>query len=121
MGVAVIAPGNIHMRLIRKRDGIIEVELNQQAQENSCRAAVDVLFRSVAEVYGGAAIAVILTGMGQDGLPGVRALKGLGASVLVQDIVTSVVWGMPGAVAGAHLADSVLPLKEIIPEVLRLL
>ncbi len=120
-GMAIIAPGNFHMRLIRRRDGVIEVELNQQAQENSCRPAVDVLFRSVAEVYGGAAIAVILTGMGQDGLLGVRALKGLGASVVVQDSATSVVWGMPGAVAGAHLADSVLPLKEIIPEVLRLL
>jgi two-component system chemotaxis response regulator CheB len=120
-GMAIIAPGNFHMRLIRRRDGVIEVELNQEAQENSCRPAVDVLFRSVAEVYGGAAIAVILTGMGQDGLLGVRALKSLGASVVVQDSATSVVWGMPGAVAGAHLADSVLPLKEIIPEVLRLL
>jgi two-component system chemotaxis response regulator CheB len=120
-GVAVIAPGNFHMRLIRKLDGRIEVDLNQEAQENSCRPAVDVLFRSVAEIYGGAAIAVILTGMGQDGLLGVRALKGLGASVLVQDSSSSVVWGMPGAVAGANLADLVLPLKDIIPQVLRLI
>ncbi len=119
-GVAIIAPGDFHMRLVKK-NGRVEVDLNQQEQENSCRPAVDVLFRSVAEVYGGSAIAVILTGMGQDGLLGVRAMKGLGAAVLVQDSATSVVWGMPGAVAGAKLADAVLPLKDIIPEVLRLL
>jgi len=119
-GMAIIAPGDFHMRLAKK-NGIVEVALNQQEQENSCRPAVDVLFRSVAEVYGGAAIAVILTGMGQDGLLGVRALKGLGATVLVQDSATSVVWGMPGAVAGAKLADAVLPLRDIIPEVLRLI
>jgi two-component system chemotaxis response regulator CheB len=119
-GMALIAPGDFHMRLVKK-NGTVEVDLNQQEQENSCRPAVDVLFRSVAEVYGGAVIAVILTGMGQDGLLGVRALKGLGAAVLVQDSATSVVWGMPGAVAGAKLADAVLPLKDIIPEVLRLI
>ncbi len=118
-GMAVIAPGDFHMRLVRKGDGI-EVELNQEEQENSCRPAVDVLFRSAAELYGGAVVAVILTGMGQDGLLGVRALKALGASVVVQDSSSSVVWGMPGAIAAANLADFVLPLRDIIPEVLRL-
>jgi two-component system chemotaxis response regulator CheB len=119
-GMAVLAPGNFHMRLVRKGDGL-EVALNQEEQENSCRPAIDVLFRSVAELYGGAVIAVVLTGMGQDGLLGVRALKGLGATIVVQDSASSVVWGMPGAVVAADLADFVLPLKDIIPEVLKLL
>ncbi len=119
-GTILIAPGDFHMRLVRKL-GRVEVELNQQEPEHSCRPAVDVLFRSIAETYGASAVAVILTGMGQDGLIGVRTLKGLGARVLVQDNATSVVWGMPGAVAAAQLADAILPLRDIIPEALRLL
>lgn len=117
-GQAILAPGNFHMRVVRKLSGVV-TELNQEAQENSCRPAVDVLFRSIAEAYGGAAIATILTGMGQDGLLGVRQLKSLGAPVIVQDSQTSVVWGMPGAVADAQLADAVLPLKQIVPAILR--
>ena len=117
-GRMLIAPGNFHMRLVRK--GLrIEVELNQDQPENSCRPAVDVLLRSVAEVYGATTLAVILTGMGQDGLAGIRPLKQLGAPVLVQDKATSAVWGMPGAVAEAKLADAVLPLREIVPEIMR--
>lgn len=119
-GHAIIAPGDHHMRLVGKQDNIC-VQLNQDPQENSCRPAVDVLFRSIAEAYGGGVIAVILTGMGQDGLLGVRKLKDFGASVLVQDNQTSVVWGMPGAVANANLADAVLPLKDIVPAILRLI
>ncbi len=119
-GQVIIAPGDYHMRLVRGENNI-QVHLNQDPQENSCRPAVDVLFRSVAEAYGGGVIAVILTGMGQDGLLGVRVLKDLGASVLVQDNPTSVVWGMPGAVANANLADAVLPLKDIVPAILRLI
>ena len=117
-GQAVLAPGNFHMRVVRKSNGVV-TELNQEMQENSCRPAVDVLLRSIAETYGGAAIATILTGMGQDGLLGVRQLKNLGASVIVQDSQTSVVWGMPGAVADAQLADAVLPLQQIVPAILR--
>jgi two-component system chemotaxis response regulator CheB len=120
IGQAIVAPGNYHMRMVR-RESDIRVELNQESHENSCRPAVDVLFRSIAEASGGSAIAVILTGMGQDGLLGVRVLKDLGASVIVQDSQTSVVWGMPGAVANAKLADMVLPLKEIVPAILRLI
>lgn len=117
---AIIAPGDYHMRVVRKQEKI-SIELNQDPQENSCRPAVDVLFRSVAETYQGAVIAVILTGMGQDGLLGVRLLKDYGASVLAQDSQTSVVWGMPGAVVNAKLADAVLPLKDIVPTILRLI
>jgi two-component system chemotaxis response regulator CheB len=79
---------------------------------------VDSLFASAAEVYGGAVIAVILTGMGQDGLRGAEILKAQGASILAQDETSSVVWGMPGAVVNAGLADRVLPLDEVVPEIL---
>ncbi len=118
-GVALIAPGDFHMKTVRKLDRV-KIELTQEEQENSCRPAVDVLFRSVAEVYKGAVVAAVLTGMGQDGLRGVRVLKHYGATVFVQDRATSVVWGMPGAVADAGLADSVLPLAEILPQAMRL-
>ena len=93
--------------------------LDQSPPQNSCRPAVDALFGSIGEVYGGAAIAVILTGMGQDGLHGAQILKAQGASVLAQDEASSVVWGMPGAVVNAGLADRVLPLEEVVPEILR--
>lgn len=92
--------------------------LDQSPQLNSCRPAVDALFCSIGEVYGGAVIAVILTGMGQDGLRGAEILKARGASILAQDEASSVVWGMPGAVANASLADRVLPLEEVVPEIL---
>ena len=71
-------------------------------------------------MYGGAVIAVILTGMGQDGLRGVEILRAQGASVLAQDEASSVVWGMPGAVVNAGLADRVLPLEQVVPEILRM-
>lgn len=118
-GHVLIAPGDFHMKLVRKPGQPVAVHLNQDPQENSCRPAVDVLFRSAAEVYRGAVISVVLTGMGQDGLIGVRALKSHNASVIVQDAASSVVWGMPRAIAEAQLADSILPLRDIVPAVLR--
>lgn len=95
------------------------VFLDQSPPQNSCRPSVDALFSSAGEVYGGAAIAVVLTGMGQDGLRGVEILKAQGASILAQDEASSVVWGMPGAVVNAGLADCVLPLNQIVPEIVR--
>jgi two-component system chemotaxis response regulator CheB len=118
-GKILIAPGDFHMKLVSDGSGIRTV-LDQGPRQNSCRPAVDALFASAAEVYGGAVLAVILTGMGQDGLRGAGLLKALGATVLVQDEATSVVWGMPGAVAGAGLADRILPLNGIVPEILRI-
>lgn len=117
-GVAIIAPGDYHMRVVRRLHRV-EIALSQEQPENSCRPAVDVLFRSVAEVYGRTALAAVLTGMGQDGLLGVQAMKGFEIPVIAQDQATSVVWGMPRAIVEAGLADAVLPLKEIIPEILR--
>jgi len=117
-GRAVIAPGDFHMRL-RRGANEVSVALDQAPRENSCRPAVDVLFRSVAELYSGGVIGVILTGMGQDGLRGVEQLKQKGAYIIAQDQSTSVVWGMPGAIVDAGLADSVAPLRSVVPEILR--
>lgn len=117
-GKVMIAPGDLHLKLIRDQT-TIRVSLDQSEQQNFCWPAVDVLFRSAAAIYGSAVIAVVLTGMGQDGLRGVEVLKAHGASVLTQDEESSVVWGMPGAVANAGLADLVLPLDEVIPQILR--
>lgn len=117
-GQALLAPGDFHMRLIKRGMGV-EVTLDQGERVCFCRPSVDVLFRSVAEVFNGAVIATILTGMGQDGLEGVRGLKHLGATIIAQDKATSVVWGMPGAVASANLANQVLPLNQIYTSIAR--
>jgi len=117
-GKILIAPGDFHLK-VAARSGEVRVLLDQSPPQNFCRPAVDALFSSIAEVYGGAVIAAILTGMGHDGLRGVEILKAQGASILAQDEASSVVWGMPGAVVTAGLADSVLPLDQIVPEILR--
>ncbi|MEO8633768.1 MAG: chemotaxis response regulator protein-glutamate methylesterase [Gemmatimonadales bacterium] len=117
-GLVWIAPGNFHMKL--RRDGTdVRVVLDQEAPENSCRPSVDPLFRSVAQLYGAHTLSVVLTGMGQDGLHGAEAIRQVHGQVLVQDEATSVVWGMPRAVALAGLADGVLPLGLIASELLR--
>jgi two-component system chemotaxis response regulator CheB len=118
-GTAIIAPGNFHMAVERAPGGGSQIALNQGAFENSCRPAVDVLFRSVSEIYGAGALAIEMTGMGQDGLQGCEAVRGRGGQVLVQDEETSVVWGMPGFVAEAGLADEVLPLNQIAAAIVR--
>jgi two-component system, chemotaxis family, protein-glutamate methylesterase/glutaminase len=117
-GQTWIAPGDFHM--IVERDGTaVRLRMQQGPPENSCRPAVDVLFRSVAETFGAHTLAVVLTGMGQDGLRGCEAIHEVGGQVIVQDEATSVVWGMPGFVARAGLADKVLPLEELPLEILR--
>ncbi len=117
-GCVLIAPGDFHM-VVKPREHGAQVALHHGAPENFCRPAVDVLFRSVAELYGASTLAVVLTGMGQDGLLGVQRIRAAGGQVIVQDEATSVVWGMPGAVARAGLADAVLPLENVAAEVLR--
>jgi two-component system chemotaxis response regulator CheB len=118
-GKILIAPGDFHLKVISNGGGV-RVSLDQAPPLNSCRPAVDALFTSIADVYGGAVIAAVLTGMGQDGLRGAEILKAQGASVLAQDEASSVVWGMPGAVVNAGLADRVLPLDQVVPEILRM-
>ncbi len=117
-GRAWIAPGDHHMEVARE-GGQVRLRLHQGPPENSCRPAADVLFRSVARAFGAGSLAVILTGMGQDGLRGCEAVRATGGQVLAQDEATSVVWGMPGFVARAGLADAVLPLARIADEIRR--
>lgn len=117
-GGATIAPGNFHMTVAREATRVC-VRMNQDPPENSCRPAVDVLFRSVVEIYGAGTLAVILTGMGQDGLRGCEHVREAGGQIVVQDEASSVVWGMPGFVARAGLADKVLPLEQIWSELIR--
>jgi two-component system chemotaxis response regulator CheB len=111
-GTVYIAPGDRHLVFIRRGTATL-TQLSGAPQENSCRPAVDVMFRSVAALYGASAFAAVLTGMGQDGRGGAKVLRDSGAEVLAQDEASSVVWGMPGAVVGAGLADEVLPLDRI--------
>jgi len=117
-GEAWIAPGDFHMTLVSEGSAV-RLAMNQEPAENSCRPAVDVLFRSVARVYGARTLAVVLTGMGSDGVRGSQQVRDSGGQILVQDEATSVVWGMPGQVVAAGLAEGVLPLEEIAPEIER--
>jgi two-component system chemotaxis response regulator CheB len=89
------------------------VRLTDDPPEHSCRPAADVLFRSAAKVWGSGTLGIVLTGMGRDGLYGSRAIVEAGGAVIAQDEFTSVVWGMPGEVVRAGLADAVLPLAQI--------
>jgi two-component system chemotaxis response regulator CheB len=111
-GHVYIAPGDHHLEVVRVGTAV-RTRLQDGPPENFCRPAVDVLFRSVAAAYRGAALGLVLTGMGQDGKRGAEHLRSGGARIVVQDEASSVVWGMPGAVATAGLADSVLPLDQI--------
>jgi two-component system chemotaxis response regulator CheB len=111
-----LAPGDYHMEVVKLSDGLF-LKLNQGPHENSCRPAVDPLFRSVASVFGGNALGVILTGMGRDGCRGCQVLREAGGEVVIQDEKSSVVWGMPGAVAEADLANGVYPLNEIANQI----
>jgi two-component system chemotaxis response regulator CheB len=118
-GNIYVAPGGRHMRVVR-RDGTPVIELNDGPMINFCKPAVDPLFTSAAEMWGNAALAVVLTGMGADGTHGAADIVQAGGSVIAQDEATSVVWGMPGSVAHAGLCSAVLPLDQIGPKVVRL-
>lgn len=111
-GEAWVAPGDFHMVVTREGTETI-LRINKNALENSCRPAVDVMFRSVADIYGASALACVLTGMGRDGTAGAKVLAKTGASILAQDEASSVVWGMPRAVYEAGVADAVLNLKDM--------
>lgn len=114
-GHIYVAPGDFHMRVV-KRHGAAVLTLDQQPSINFCRPAVDALFLSGAETFGAATLAVVLTGMGADGKKGGEAIVARGGAVIAQDEATSVVWGMPGAVA--HVAAAIKPLDEIAQTVL---
>lgn len=117
-GQIYIAPGDFHFTVRRDAAGFYAV-LDQSPPINFCRPAVDPLFQSVAEATNGNALGVILTGMGHDGREGARALRAAGGTIVAQDEATSIVWGMPGAIAEAGLADQILPLSEIGSDIVR--
>lgn len=117
-GTCWIAPGGRHMKVVARPGGPPRVELDDSPPENSCRPAVDVLFRSAAAAFGPHVLGVVMTGMGQDGLRGSREIVSAGGRVVAQDQKSSVVWGMPGAVVGAGLAEAVLPIDQIVGELI---
>ena len=107
-----LAPSGRH--LVVRRNGVsIEVAPNDEPPENACSPSADVMFRSVAEEFGSRSLAVMLTGMGCDGLAGCRVIREAGGTILVQDQASSACWGMPGQVATAGLADEVLSLTDL--------
>lgn len=95
------------------------LSLNQSPPENSCRPAVDVLFRSVAKAYGPNVLAVVMTGMGADGVLGAQEIREAGGNVIIQDEASSVVWGMPGLVHASGLDDAAYPLEQLAGEITR--
>jgi two-component system chemotaxis response regulator CheB len=118
-GTVYFAPGGKHMTVTR-RDGVAVIAIDDGPLVNFCKPAVDPLFASAAAVWGPKVLALVLTGMGADGLAGAREIVAAGGHVLAQDEATSVVWGMPGQVALAGLCSAVLPLPEIAPKLNRL-
>ncbi|NJR63285.1 MAG: chemotaxis response regulator protein-glutamate methylesterase [Cyanobacteria bacterium CRU_2_1] len=117
-GTIWIAPGDYHLSMKQMNLGV-QLVIEQTSPQNSCRPSVDVLFESVARIYGNRTLGVILTGMGQDGLRGCQQIHDCHGQILAQDEASSVVWGMPGFVVNAGLADAVLPLNQIMSEILR--
>jgi two-component system chemotaxis response regulator CheB len=113
-GRIYLAPGDFHMVLATRGTGTV-LSVNKEPPENFCRPAVDPMMRSIAKIYGKRALAIILTGMGQDGMRGCTELVAAGGLTIAQDEPSSVVWGMPGAVATAGLCGAVMPLREIGP------
>ncbi|MGN6572023.1 MAG: protein-glutamate methylesterase/protein-glutamine glutaminase [Pseudolabrys sp.] len=111
-GTVYIAPGGHHMR-VATRDGATVIAIDDGPHINFCKPSVDPLFSSAATIWGSKALALVLTGMGADGLSGAKDLVAAGGHVIAQDEATSVVWGMPGQVAHAGLCSAVLPLPEI--------
>jgi two-component system, chemotaxis family, protein-glutamate methylesterase/glutaminase len=118
-GALYLAPGGKHMRVAR-RNGVPVIAIDEGPLVNFCRPAVDPLFSSVAQVWGSATLALILTGMGSDGTLGAGDIVAAGGSVIAQDEATSVVWGMPGSAAQAGWCSAVLPLEQIAPKLVGL-
>ena len=118
-GVIYLAPGGKHMTVAR-RDNTVVIAIEDGPLVNFCKPAVDPLFASAAEVWGSKVLALVLTGMGSDGLAGAKSIVAAGGHVMAQDEASSVVWGMPGQVTNAGLCSAVLPLPEIAGKLSRL-
>jgi len=119
-GHVIVAPGDYHMEIVEK-GGKKVVALNQKPPVNFCRPAVDPMLMSVSKLYGAKVLVTILTGMGQDGLEGSKVIAAGGGTVIAQDEASSVVWGMPGAVATAGICSLVKPIKELAQYTVKLM
>jgi two-component system chemotaxis response regulator CheB len=117
-GKIYVAPGGYHM-LFEQKEHSVQIKLGETPPENFCKPSVDPMMRSLIEIYGKKILGVILTGMGADGLKGCQQLVDAGGTLIAQDEATSIVWGMPGAVATNGLCTAVLPLEQIGPWVRR--
>ncbi|MBN1601555.1 MAG: chemotaxis response regulator protein-glutamate methylesterase [Chitinispirillaceae bacterium] len=115
-----IAPGGYQMRIRHASSGVVKIQITDAPAENHCKPSADYLFRSVAKVYGGNAVGVIMTGMGSDGVLGLKLMKRRGAMIIAQNRQTCTVWGMPRMAVEAGIVDNVLPLHEIATELIRL-
>jgi two-component system chemotaxis response regulator CheB len=118
-GAIYLAPGGKHLK-VERRDGLAVIAIDDGPMVNFCKPAVDPLFASAAQVWGSKVLALVLTGMGSDGLAGAKEIVAAGGHVFAQDEETSVVWGMPGQVTNAGLCSAVLPLQEIGGRITRL-
>src|SRR5208282_5436406 len=119
-GRLYLAPGDRHL-LVETARGGLRARLSSDPPENFCRPSVDPMLRSASRACSGRVLMVMLTGMGHDGLAATRLLVAAGGTAIAQDEATSVVWGMPGAIAQAGLCHQVLPLVALAPKVLELL
>jgi two-component system chemotaxis response regulator CheB len=117
-GQIYLAPGGRHMRVVRRGTDVV-IALDDGPPVNFCKPAVDPLFSSAIDVWQGGILAVVLTGMGSDGMRGGKEIVAAGGSVIAQDEATSVVWGMPGAAANAGICSAILPLGQIAPKLVR--
>ena len=118
-GRIYLAPGGFHMKVVKSGASVV-IQLDDGPKVNFCKPAVDPLFFSALDIWHGGVTAAILTGMGSDGLHGSKALVAAGGNVIAQDEASSVVWGMPGAVANAGICCDVLPLNQISQRLVRL-
>jgi two-component system chemotaxis response regulator CheB len=118
-GTIYLAPGGRHMRVVR-RGTDVAIALDDGPPVNFCKPAVDPMFASAIDVWQGGILAVVLTGMGSDGMRGGKEIVAAGGSVIAQDEASSVVWGMPGAAANAGICSAILPLAQIAPKLVRL-
>src|ERR1700761_3639 len=118
-GTIYLAPGGRHMRVARHGVDAV-IALDDGPPVNFCKPAVDPLFTSAIDIWQGSLLAVVLTGMGSDGMRGGKDIGAAGGRVIAQDEATSVVWGMPGAAANAGICAAILPLNQIAPKLVRL-
>jgi two-component system chemotaxis response regulator CheB len=119
-GVIYFAPGGFHMQLENKSFNKVHVRITDEPSNSLHKPAVDIMMKSVNKVYGKNTLGIIMTGMGKDGLDGIKELKGLGGYSIAQDEASCVVYGMPKAVVDAGLADAIIPLEKISESINRL-